>query len=200
MLIVLPFQVLVKDCYNLGPILGLPNAFNSNECDAIAGKVKEYSLAPISYNWGAVSVLDPETRDNYWDQSLLLSDEQERKFSDILLEANERFYKFQINDNEIIETLLAKYQPGQHFSWHTDYYEIGRVHRKLSGILQLTPEDQYTGGWVEILKRPWDLHDTFYVPRDQGYYLIFPSLALHKVHAVRTGLRNSFVTFKFGVG
>jgi|TARA_B100001093_G_C26858955_1_gene1028902 PKHD-type hydroxylase len=100
--------------------------------------------------------------------------------------------------NEIQHT---EYQEGQHYTWHMDSdfapLEVVKSRiaydRKLSVTIQLTHEDNYDGGDLEIFERELNLPK--HLVRQQGTVIIFPSFIQHRVTPVTSGIRHSLVTW-----
>jgi PKHD-type hydroxylase len=82
---------------------------------------------------------------------------------------------------------------GDHYSYHVDTVLNGIV-RKLSMTIQLSSEDDYTGGEVEI---KIDENKNF-ISKKQGSLTVFPSYLLHKVKPLKSGKRYSLVTWVTG--
>lgn len=87
----------------------------------------------------------------------------------------------------------AEYSEGGHFGWHVDGVVPLAATRKLSVSLQLSEEDSYEGGDLQI----WGI-DQAVAPRSRGTLICFPSYTLHRVTPVTRGLRRSIVAFAVG--
>jgi PKHD-type hydroxylase len=80
-----------------------------------------------------------------------------------------------------------------HYSWHADIGQ-GVSHRKLSIIVQLSDEDEYEGGNVELKVGSRDI----VLPKTKGSVVVFPSFVLHRVLPVTSGIRKSLVAWISG--
>lgn len=109
---------------------------------------------------------------------------------------------YDINLREYKFDLLGLAEPVQfteyteledHYSYHVDTILNGVV-RKLSVIIQLSPEDSYTGGEVQI---KIDDNENF-ICKKQGSLTLFPSYMLHRVKPLKSGKRYSLVTWITG--
>jgi len=80
-----------------------------------------------------------------------------------------------------------------HYSWHADIGP-GVSQRKLSIIIQLSDEEDYEGGEVELKVGSRDL----VIPKKKGGVAIFPSFILHRVLPVTEGNRKSLVAWISG--
>jgi PKHD-type hydroxylase len=78
--------------------------------------------------------------------------------------------------------------PAGKYDAHTDKTLMGAV-RKLSIVLQLSDENSYEGGDLEIIEGK----DPQKLLRTQGTMLAFPSYVLHRVTPVTNGTRHSMV-------
>lgn len=102
------------------------------------------------------------------------------------------------------------YQEGQFYDWHTDsnlsihrspltYEETldppKEFVRKLSVVLQLTDENLYKGGDLEIQDYEGNKYTA---PRARGSVIMFDSRALHRVAPVTEGIRKSIVGWVIG--
>jgi len=86
---------------------------------------------------------------------------------------------------------FTEYPPGGFYDWHTDNDISGITEppvRKISMTLLLSPETQFTGGGLELVKEgssPKKL--------TQGHAIFFASFVRHRVMPVQTGVRQSLV-------
>ena len=89
---------------------------------------------------------------------------------------------------------VGKYVDGGHYDWHVDSFapfENG-LQRKLSCSLLLNDASEYEGGALEIK----DV--TKAVPTKKGSVIVFPSILLHRVTPVTSGVRYSAVCWALG--
>ena len=116
--------------------------------------------------------------------------------------ANKDNFLYDISDieNDLIQ--YTQYNKGDYYNWHTDM-DIGDINepdqlvRKLSFTLQLTNEDEYTGGNLEFA----DFDDSSYrflVPKSRGTVIVFDSRTPHRVTPVESGIRKSLVGWVVG--
>ena len=116
--------------------------------------------------------------------------------------ANKDNFLYDISDieNDLIQ--YTQYNKGDFYKWHTDMdicdiYEPDQLVRKLSFTLQLTNEDEYTGGNLEFA----DFDDSTYrfsVPKSRGTVIVFDSRTPHRVTPVESGIRKSLVGWVVG--
>ena len=116
--------------------------------------------------------------------------------------ANKDNFLYDISDieNDLIQ--YTQYNKGDFYNWHTDMdicdiNEPDQLVRKLSFTLQLTNEDEYTGGNLEFA----DFDDSSYrflVPKSRGTVIVFDSRTPHRVTPIESGIRKSLVGWVVG--
>jgi len=112
------------------------------------------------------------------------------KIRNVLDSTNKNHFGF--DTVEITEPAqFTEYPPGGFYDWHTDNDMSGITEppvRKISMTLLLSPETQFTGGGLELVKEnnsPQNLK--------QGHAVFFASFIRHRVVPVQTGVRQSLV-------
>ena len=116
--------------------------------------------------------------------------------------ANKDNFLYDISDIENNMIQYTQYNKGDFYKWHTDMdicdiNEPDQLVRKLSFTLQLTNEDEYTGGNLEFA----DFDDSTYrflVPKSRGTVIVFDSRTPHRVTPVESGIRKSLVGWVVG--
>ena len=103
-------------------------------------------------------------------------------------------------DGETIQ--YTKYGVGDYYNWHTDQdirviETPNELVRKLSFTLQLSDENEYTGGNLEFADFD-NSKNKFIAPRTRGCLIIFDSRVPHRVCPVKSGLRKSLVGWVMG--
>jgi PKHD-type hydroxylase len=84
----------------------------------------------------------------------------------------------------------SEYGVGHHYDWHTDSVPTQTMIRKLSFSLQLSDEDEYEGGELQIIT---EQRQMIQIPKNKGLLVTFKSDLLHRVRPVKSGLRKSIV-------
>jgi len=115
------------------------------------------------------------------------------RVTDIVLNLNERFFKFDLTG--IVEGFqFTNYKaPGGKYGKHVDRgIDVGI--RKLSVSIQLTDPLKYSGGELNLYYG--DKETT--MDKEQGTLIVFPSFSLHEVMPVTKGERDSLVTWITG--
>jgi PKHD-type hydroxylase len=110
------------------------------------------------------------------------------KISSVVINLNEKFFQFNLT-GFVEDFQFTEYNaPSNFYTYHTDTLHGGTV-RKLSVTLQLTPQEQYEGGDLELFydSKPEKMK------KDVGRLVVFPSYALHRVLPVTKGTRHSLV-------
>jgi len=105
---------------------------------------------------------------------------------------NEKFFHFDLAG--FIEGFqFAQYfAPDGKFARHTDCVTL-TIPRKLSISVQLSEENSYEGGDLEL-----DYGEAIKMPRKQGTVIAFPSFAVHEITPVTAGERCSLVAWVSG--
>ena len=116
--------------------------------------------------------------------------------------ANKDNFLYDISDieNDLIQ--YTQYNKGDFYKWHTDMdicdiNEPDQLVRKLSFTLQLTNEDEYTGGNLEFADFD-DSTNRFTAPKSRGTVIVFDSRIPHRVTPVKSGIRKSLVGWVVG--
>jgi len=85
--------------------------------------------------------------------------------------------------------------PGGHYTAHIDRMNIGSNTRKLSMTIQLSDENDYDGGELEILT---NLECPEIASKNRGTGFFFNSMLLHRVKPVTRGTRYALVVWISG--
>jgi PKHD-type hydroxylase len=116
-------------------------------------------------------------------------------FSHYFNKVNRDFWEYDLNYLTGIQ--ITTYEPGDHYTWHSDYGTSldERYTRKLSASLLITDPSEYEGGDLEFI----DYHgNTVSAPREKGTMVIFDSRIPHRVTPVTKGKRISLVAWMLG--
>ena len=165
------------------------NAFSKEECQTIINIAKDKGLIRGKTR-GESDVRDSKISWLYPTDNL---DWVFRRVTDIALNLNERFFKFDLfGINEGFQ--FTNYEaPSGKYGKHVDR-GMNMAVRKLSISIQLTNPEEYEGGELYLYQGDkGDLMD-----KTQGTLILFPSYVLHEVMPVTKGTRNSLVTWVTG--
>ncbi len=166
------------------------NVFSKEECEKIIKIAKNKGLIQGVTLGDTTNVRESKI---CW---LYAADDLEwafRKLTDIILDANDRFFNFDIFGlNEGLQFTNYK-APSDKYGRHTDR-RLGTVVRKLSISIQLTDPKEYEGGELYLYEDDKGAK----MKKEQGTLIIFPSYILHEVKPVTKGERNSLVAWVTG--
>jgi PKHD-type hydroxylase len=168
------------------------NAFSKKECQTIINIAKNKGLIKgTTFN-------DDKTKDVRdskisWLYPVDKMDWVFRRVTDITLNLNERFFKFDLFGlNEGFQ--FTNYEaPSGKYGKHVDR-GMNMPVRKLSISIQLTNPEEYEGGELKL----YEGKEETIMDKTQGTLIMFPSYVLHEVMPVTKGTRNSLVTWVTG--
>jgi PKHD-type hydroxylase len=165
------------------------NAFSKEECQTIINIAKDKGLIK------GTTKEESDVRDSKvsWLYPIDGMDWVFRRITDITLNLNERFFKFDLfGINEGLQ--FTNYEaPSGKYGKHVDR-GMNMAVRKLSISIQLTNPEEYEGGELYL----YDDDKGNLMNKEQGTLIIFPSYVLHEVMPVTKGERNSLVTWVTG--
>ena len=165
------------------------DAFSKLECETIINIAKDKGLIK-----GKTRV-ETDVRDSKisWLYPTDNMDWVFRRVTDITLNLNERFFKFDLfGINEGFQ--FTNYEaPSGKYGKHVDR-GMNMPVRKLSISIQLTNPEEYEGGELYL----YDDDKGTLMDKTQGTLIMFPSYVLHEVMPVTKGERNSLVTWVTG--
>jgi PKHD-type hydroxylase len=110
------------------------------------------------------------------------------KISNAVVSLNERFFKFDLTGFAEDFQFTEYNAPDNFYTYHIDKSYDFAI-RKLSATLQLTPQEQYEGGELELFYE----QEPNKMKKDVGRLVVFPSHTLHRVLPVTKGTRHSLV-------
>jgi PKHD-type hydroxylase len=165
------------------------NAFSKEECQTIINIAKDKGLIKGTTK-GESDVRNSKIS---WLYPVDNIDWVFRRVTDIILNLNERFFKFDLFGlNEGFQ--FTNYEaPSGKYGKHVDRGMNMDV-RKLSISIQLTNPEEYEGGELYL----YDDDKGIVMDKTQGTLIMFPSYVLHEVMPVTKGERNSLVTWVTG--
>jgi PKHD-type hydroxylase len=165
------------------------NAFSKEECQTIINIAKDKGLIKGKTR-DETDVRDSKISWLYPTDNM---DWVFRRVTDIVLNLNERFFKFDLFGlNEGFQ--FTNYEaPSGKYGKHVDRAMNIPV-RKLSISVQLTNPEEYEGGELYL----YDDDKGTLMDKTQGMLILFPSYVLHEVMPVTKGTRNSLVTWITG--
>ena len=167
------------------------NAFSKEECQTIINIAKDKGLVTGTTKGES----DARESKVSWLYSVDNIDWVFRRVTDITLNLNERFFKFDLFGlNEGFQ--FTNYEaPSGKYGKHIDR-SMNMPVRKLSISIQLTNPEEYEGGELKLYDG--DDEEASVMDKTQGTLILFPSYVLHEVMPVTKGERNSLVTWVTG--
>jgi PKHD-type hydroxylase len=167
------------------------NAFTDEECDRIIEIGNDRTIREAKTRGeDAQKVRKSEIAWLYPSDDL---DWAYRKMTDVILNLNERFFKFDLfGATEGFQ--FTKYTaPGGKYGRHVDCAP-GTLIRKLSFTVQLSKSEDYEGGDLCLYVG----EEPEVMKRERGHVALFPSYTLHEVTPVTKGTRYSLVSWITG--
>ena len=165
------------------------NAFSKEECQTIINIAKDKGLIKGTTK----GVTDARDSKVSWLYAVDNIEWVFRRVTDITLNLNERFFKFDLfglNEGFQFTNYIS---PSGKYGKHVDRGMNIPV-RKLSISIQLTNPEEYEGGELYL----YDDDKGTVMDKTQGTLILFPSYVLHEVMPVTKGERNSLVTWVTG--
>jgi len=166
--------------------------FDNNEIEKIIEDSKKYDFVNAT-------IVDEENTNKVRKSSVKWLPHDERwswltdKIISLVLDAN-KIWAFDLHS--IIDDIQYTEYDGEggHYDWHIDIGPDNISHRKISIVIQLSDENDYVGGDLELMTG--NGHSV--VPRGKGNVAIFPSFLLHRVTPLTSGNRKSLVLWVGG--
>jgi len=165
------------------------NAFSKEECQTIIQIAKHKGLVKGKTR-GESDVRDSKIS---WLYPIDKMEWVYRRVTDITLNLNERFFKFDLFGISEGFQFTNYEAPSGKYGKHVDR-TINIPVRKLSISIQLTDPEEYEGGELKL----YNGEEETVMSKAQGTLIIFPSYTLHEVTPVTKGERNSLVTWVTG--
>jgi PKHD-type hydroxylase len=164
-------------------------------CDHLVSRFEKYPQQNATIGFDGDFVADDDFRSSIirWLDPLEADKDVNQLMMKYVKSANRNLFGADITSlNEIQFTEYHATQNG-HYNWHQDVWweNPSPYDRKISIVIQLSPEDSYTGGEFEFFNGP-SLDGRF---TKQGSILVFPSFILHRVTPVTSGVRKSLVSW-----
>jgi PKHD-type hydroxylase len=118
------------------------------------------------------------------------------KLMDMAVEANDALWGFDLySAPEQIQYTEYYASEGGHYIWHQDIGPGIPSQRKVSITVQLSEDNEYEGGDLEIWQGGKVVQSC---QRGAGVVVVFPSYMMHRVTKVTKGTRRSFVLWVGG--
>lgn len=171
------------------------NLFTETECQKIIEHCKSKKLNNALIGIGA-PIKDKNIRDsNIVFVGSLGFEWVFQKLTDAVIELNNNFFNFDLWGFQEGLQFTEYNSPSGQYKAHIDKVYSGVV-RKLSIVIQLTNEEAYEGGDLELLIDGES--NPIKMGRSIGTMIVFPSYLLHRVLPVKKGTRHSLVGWVSG--
>lgn len=120
------------------------------------------------------------------------------KLAGMTFEVNANHFGFDLSGfTERLQLTQYREQNQGFYDWHQDIGPMNMSLRKLSLVVQLTPEEEYEGGELRLFMA--ERNNNKPVSKKQGSVIWFPSYEAHMVTPVTKGTRHSLVTWVSGL-
>lgn len=168
-------------------------------CDSIIERSKKYP-----FDSATIGVAGTEVVESYRKSKIKFIYSNNYEFKDVFddlwqmaISANHDFFNFHITKLDAFQ--LTEYDAvySGEYKQHRDVFWMNndpRYHRKLSCVVQLTNQLDYTDGNLELLELEGQYPDQEIV-KPQGSATFFPAFTLHRVTPVTFGKRYSLVAW-----
>lgn len=163
------------------------------ECDRITEACRQFELVPpvvvgedrLPGHRRADTRMLTVTEDTAWFFELLLG---------IAEQATEKGYRLALSGITRPPQYVEYRNGWGEFGWHNDYsHGLPDAPRKLTIIFQLSEPSDYEGGLLQIMSNEIET-----APKVRGSIVVFPSILMHRVTPVTTGMRRALVAWIAG--
>lgn len=172
-------------------------AFSQEECKTILEIAKTQKFEYQKVNTNKVNLSEFNAKMTAFEQGKYPQmDYVYDKIREIVVSINQSMWNFSLYDfGELIKVMEYSAEYNGFSISHSDMTHIGSTkYRKLTIVVQLSDEADYTGG--ELVIQHYDKQ--YIMPKKIGTIIIFPSFLLHRVEPVKSGVRYSLVGFGYG--
>ncbi len=174
--------------------IAVKNFLSTSECNQLISNVTDNWANGIS-SGEENGIYDEDTvrRVKVWMEDL--DSELVAKIGLTIIDANERFYKFNLSGFfDYDPCRIFKYEDSikAHYGWHNDLGPDLMSTRKLSFSILLNDPSTYEGGRLEFMP------DFGFSNVQQGDLVVFPSYLTHRVTQITSGTRYCIVGWVHG--
>ncbi len=189
-----PFSVLKTTHDTIEDHQSLEHIFTALECSRIIDLHKTSNKKLLSQLY--TSHDNKKIRDSnvYW---LYCNETNEwifKKVCDAVNAVNHSTFKFDL-DGIPVAFQLTRYQSGQYYDWHMDMGNNVMSRRKISFSIQLSDQDSYSGGELQIFRAE---NNIVSASQDMGSGFFFPSWVTHRATEVTQGERWALIGWMEG--
>jgi len=162
------------------------------ECDFLIADCQQagFGDARINANVGDSEHKTRKTNVAWVDRSKLIY----RAMVNLMLEANQSFFRYNITDSELVQ--FAEYKKGDHYVWHKDETWSNKEKvRKLTVMVLLSDPKWFKGGELELFNGNMGIVKPF---KKRGQMVCINCYDWHRVTPVTEGVRYSLVQWSNG--
>ena len=174
------------------PFVFVGAVLSSRECRLLRNAASVVGWETANILRGSKSVLDKRVRNARMSRLEAPSDEISAIVEKIISTArciSDNAFNVSIKQPEVVLRIL-RYEAGGKYKWHIDHGRGIAVRRRISIVVQLSAEKEYTGGGL-LFKTRGGIYEA---PKLQGTVVVFPSKGtVHALQPVSSGIRYSGV-------
>jgi hypothetical protein len=160
--------------------------FTASECESIIDLHRRHGI--VSSKMSSATGLTLRNSDLFWIPHVACTDWIFRRVWGIVTLYNS---KYGVNLSEDMrQSQLTRYMPGQHYDWHMDLGPGQMSSRKITAVVQLTPQEPINGAGLEVF---YSEAINNRINLDTGDVVMFPSFIMHRASVVQSGARWSLV-------
>ena len=174
------------------PFVFVGGVLSSRECRLLKNAGSAVGWKPATILRGSKAVLDKSVRNVRVSGLKAPTDEIRAIVEKIISTArciSDKAFNISIKQPEVVLGIL-RYETGGKYKWHIDHGRGTAARRRISVVIQLSAEKEYTGGGLLFRARG----GIYEAPKLQGTVVVFPSKGtIHAVQPVSSGIRYSGV-------
>jgi PKHD-type hydroxylase len=171
------------------PYYAVENALDTATIDSIIKRGQDL-MPKFGTTDGSLAVDVRKSRIGFFNNQNTAYADIYRQCDQIIKQVNNNYFQYNLDALEPIQFTEYKDEYQGRYDYHSDIGMDINVARKLSFSLQLSDEQDYDGGDIEMFNGD----DTpLKLPRARGTFIVFPSILWHRVTTVTRGTRLSLV-------
>lgn len=181
------------------PFVFFDKEFSKEECETIVHLAKGIKPEPAKTGSAAKPSQDPAIRitELRWMNVEKSNEWIFDRLEGVVNKVRESWYPFHLSGfAEPLQLTHYHASEGAHYDWHQDFGAEATSTRKLSLVVLLSDEKDFTGGELEVLAIGGE--DKKVKNLSQGTVIAFPSWEFHRVLRLTQGERWSLVTWVHG--
>lgn len=175
----------------------ISNIFDEKQCNEIIKIGRSFLFQESNTFGGKEGFNDIRKSKNSWIPPCDLTIWMYQAIQNALFEVN-KYYEYDLHSIENLQFTEYNEDYNGYYDMHIDRFESEispNTHRKLSFSIQLTDENDYSGGDLLIYDHG---RNPLHAVKNRGTINFFPSFVLHEVTPVTRGTRYSLVSWVSG--